>query len=89
MKVKEQHLWFLGFTAVFAALAGFVFWGTWSLDVAPVMPDDMIVHPMAYADCWAKSLLLLADMNLAVCTASTMVFNSASSRSRLPIKYLF
>ena len=56
MKVKEQHLWFLGFTAVFAALAGFVFWGTWSLDVAPVMPDDMIVHPMAYADCWAKSL---------------------------------
>ena len=40
MKVKEQHLWFLGFTAVFAALAGFVFWGTWSLDVAPVMPDD-------------------------------------------------
>ena len=56
MKVKEQHLWFLGFTAVFAALAGFVFGGTWSLDVAPVMPDDMIVHPMAYADCWAKSL---------------------------------
>ena len=47
---------FAAFTAVFAVLAAFVFWGTWSLDVAPVMPDDTIVHPMAYADYWAKSL---------------------------------
>lgn len=47
---------FAAFTAVFAVLAAFVFWGTWSLDVAPVMPDDTIVHPMAYADYWAKSV---------------------------------
>ena len=37
--MKEKHYWFLGFTAVFAAFAGFVFWGTWSTDFAPVMPD--------------------------------------------------
>ena len=37
--MKEKHIWFLCFTAVFAALAGFVFWGTWSLDFEPVMPD--------------------------------------------------
>ena len=42
--MKEKHIWFLGFTAVFAALAGYVFWGTWSTDFAPVMPDCPIVH---------------------------------------------
>jgi len=34
----------LAFTAVFAVLAGFVFWGTWSLDVVPVMPDHPTTH---------------------------------------------
>ena len=47
--MKEKHFWFLGFTAVFAALAGFVFWGTWSLDFAPVMPDCPFVHGLGYA----------------------------------------
>ena len=42
--MKARLYWFLGFTAVFAALAGFVFWGTWSLDFAPVMPDCPIVY---------------------------------------------
>ena len=31
--------WFAAFTAVFAVCAVFVFWGTWSLDFVPVMPD--------------------------------------------------
>lgn len=44
MKLNEKWGWFLGFTAIFAALAGFVFWGTWSTDFAPVMPDCPIVH---------------------------------------------
>ena len=44
MKLNEKWGWSLGFTAVFAALAGFVFWGTWSTDFAPVMPDCPIVH---------------------------------------------
>ena len=42
--MKTRHFWFLGFTAVFAALVGFVFWGTWSLDFAPVMPDCPTTH---------------------------------------------
>lgn len=39
MRLNSKVCWFLGFTAVFAALAAFVFWGTWSLDFVPVMPD--------------------------------------------------
>ena len=47
--MKEKHFWFLGFTAVFAALAGYVFWGTWSTDFAPVMPDCPFVYGPGYA----------------------------------------
>ena len=47
--MKEKHFWFLGFTAVFAALVGFVFWGTWSTDFAPVMPDCPFVYGPDYA----------------------------------------
>ena len=47
--MKEKHYWFLGFTAVFAALAGFVFWGTWSTDFAPVMPDCPFVYGPGFA----------------------------------------
>ncbi|MBQ0033395.1 MAG: hypothetical protein KBT68_11440 [bacterium] len=47
--MKEKHYWFLGFTAVFAALAGFVFWGTWSTDFAPVMPDCPFMYGPGYA----------------------------------------
>ncbi len=39
MRPNAKTAWFLAFTAIFAGLAGFVFWGTWSLDVVPVMPD--------------------------------------------------
>ena len=38
------------FSAAFVALAAFVFWGTWSPDCAPVMPDCPIVHSTVYAD---------------------------------------
>jgi len=38
------------FTGVFAVLAAYVFWGTWSSDVAPVMPDDSVWHPIAYSE---------------------------------------
>ena len=48
MKLNDKWGWFLGFTAVFAAFAGFVFWGTWSTDFAPVMPDCPIVHDPDY-----------------------------------------
>ena len=58
--MKEKHFWFLGFTAVFAALAGFVFWGTWSTDFAPVMPDDTGLVPQTYCEVvstWWRSFL--------------------------------
>jgi len=42
--------WLLAFTGVFAVLAAFVFWGTWSMDVAPVMPDDPYNFPSVYSD---------------------------------------
>lgn len=35
---------FAAFTSLFAVLAAFVFWGTWSLDVVPVMPDHPTTH---------------------------------------------
>lgn len=46
----RRTIWFLGFTAIFAVLVGFVFWGTWSTDFAPVMPDDTFNHSLAYGD---------------------------------------
>jgi len=43
-----SHSWLFGFTAVFAVLMAFVFWGTWSPDVAAVMPDDNVCHPLSF-----------------------------------------
>lgn len=40
--------WWAGFTAVFAVLMAYVFWGTWSTAVAPVMPDCATVHLLDY-----------------------------------------
>ena len=54
MKFNGKWGWFLGFTAVFAALAGFVFWGTWSLDFAPVMPDSPIIYSPEYFVNWCR-----------------------------------
>lgn len=48
--------WFAAFTAVFAALAAFVFWGTWSCDAAPVMPDCPTVHPTAWSEALRATL---------------------------------
>jgi len=50
--MKPKSLWFLSFSAVFAVLAAFVFWGTWSPDVAPVMPDCPTTHPATYSGVW-------------------------------------
>ena len=54
MRLRAKHIWFLAFTAVFAVLAGFVFWGTWSTDFAPVMPDC----PTAYPVHWFRSAVV-------------------------------
>ena len=68
MKLNEKHFWFLGFTAVFAVLAGFVFWGTWSLDFAPVMPDSPIVYSPEHLanwcrECWQSGRFMPNDIH--------------------------
>lgn len=45
MRLSRRQAWFLAFTAAFAVLAGFVFWGTWSLSACPVMPDARMAFP--------------------------------------------
>lgn len=55
MRLKPKYAWFLAFTAVFAALAGFVFWGTWSLDTVPVMPDSPMVHSPYWFEGWWRN----------------------------------
>ena len=47
--MKEKHFWFLGFTAVFAVLVGFVYWGTWSTNFAPMMPECQNIYSPGYA----------------------------------------
>ena len=57
MRLKSKHIWFLAFTAAFAVLAGFVFWGTWSLDYAPVMPDAPLTFSPDWLSDWWRSWL--------------------------------
>lgn len=45
MRLKPAQAYILAFTALFAVLAGFVFWGTWSLSACPVMPDTRMYFP--------------------------------------------
>ena len=53
MRLRPKHAWFLAFVAIFAALAGFVFWGTWSPEMVPVMPDC----PTSYSTYWFRDWL--------------------------------
>ena len=50
MRLGTKHYWFLAFTAVFAAMAGHVFWGCWSTDVTFVAPDDGVNFRTSYGD---------------------------------------
>ncbi|MBR0198195.1 MAG: hypothetical protein IJQ34_08675 [Kiritimatiellae bacterium] len=52
MHLKKHHAAFLAFTALFAVLAGFVFWGAWALDLVPVMPDAATSFPVEYIRDW-------------------------------------
>ena len=55
MRLRPAQAWFLAFAAVFAALAGFVFWGAWGLSACPVMPDARMTFPVAgYLDEFAR-----------------------------------
>ena len=50
MRIGPKWGWFLGFSAVFAALAAFVFWGCWATNVTFIAPDDPISFRTAYGD---------------------------------------
>ena len=43
--MKGSWLWFSGFTAFFAAAVAYVFWGTWSPEIAFVQPDQAVFYP--------------------------------------------
>ena len=51
---KPKVIWFAAFTAVFAVCAAYVFWGTWSPEMAPVMPDC----PTSYPVHWFRARLV-------------------------------
>ncbi len=57
MRLRPKHYWFLAFAAVFAALAGFVFWGTWSPEMAPVMPDCATSYSTYWFRDWLRGWL--------------------------------
>lgn len=50
MRISPKWGWFLAFTAVFAVLAGYVFWGCWATSVAFVSPDDGVSFLTSYGD---------------------------------------
>ena len=58
MRVNPKHVWFLAFTAIFAVLASIVFWGTWALDVVPIMPDCPTSFSIDYSGDFCRNWLL-------------------------------
>lgn len=48
---------FLIFTGVYALALGAIFWGTWSLDLAPVAPDCPSTYAVNDASAWLTSVL--------------------------------
>ena len=58
MTLKDpKFTWFAAFTAVFAVCAAIVFWGTWSTDMAPVMPDCATSYPVHWFREWLRGWL--------------------------------
>ncbi len=54
MRLDSKWRAFLAFAALFAAGAGFVFWGSWSMGMVPVMPDCPTSFPADYAEDWLR-----------------------------------
>lgn len=63
--MRKDHRVFLVFTAVFAVLAAFVFWGCWSIGVTHISPDDGVVFTASYGDVltrWWNGFLVTGKM---------------------------
>lgn len=56
-KISPSLIAFLALTALYAACLCGIFWGTWSLDRAPVEPDNPIFYPINEAALWFKALV--------------------------------
>ena len=54
---KPKVIWFAAFTAVFAVCAAFVFWGTWSPEMVPVMPDCATSYSTYWFRDWLRGWL--------------------------------
>ena len=52
---------FAALAAVYAVAMAAIFWGTWSLDFAPIEPDNPTTYPLDYAARWLKGLLAGGD----------------------------
>ena len=57
MRLSPKWGWFAAFTAVFAVCAAVVFWGTWSPEMAPVMPDCATSYPTYWFRDWLRGWL--------------------------------
>ena len=58
MKLGPKAAWLAAYAALFAVCAAFVFWGTWSTGVSPVMPDCAVSHPEGW---WANVSAFLRE----------------------------
>ncbi len=54
---RPSTIAFLAITALYALCMGGIFWGTWSLDRAPVEPDNPIFYPIDEAARWFRELV--------------------------------
>ena len=58
---RPSTIAFLAFTALYVLCMGGIFWGTWSLDKAPVEPDNAIIYPIDEAARWFRALVAGGD----------------------------
>ena len=54
---RPSTIAFLAQTALYVLCMGGIFWGTWSLDKAPVEPDNPIFYPIDEAARWFRALV--------------------------------
>jgi len=54
---RPSTIAFIALTALYAACMGYIFWGTWALDRAPVEPDNATFYPINEAAQWFHALV--------------------------------
>ena len=54
---RPSTIAFLAFTVLYAVCMGYIFWGTWALDKAPVEPDNSIIYPIDEAARWFRGVV--------------------------------